>query len=38
MRAAQSHLDERPHMKKATYRVPHRGRVGTAANLLAHLA
>jgi hypothetical protein len=38
MRAAQSRLDERPHMKKATYRVPHRGRVGTAANLLAHLA
>jgi predicted nucleotide-binding protein (sugar kinase/HSP70/actin superfamily) len=38
MSAARSRLDEHPHMKKATYRVPHRGRVGTAANLVAHLA
>ena len=38
MSAARSRLDERPHMRKATYRVPHRGRVGTAANLVAHLA
>ena len=36
--AARSRLDASPHMKKATYRVPHRGRVGTAANLVAHLA
>ena len=28
---------QHPHMKKATYRVPHRGRVGTAANLVAHV-
>jgi predicted nucleotide-binding protein (sugar kinase/HSP70/actin superfamily) len=38
MTAARSRLDKRPHMKKATYRVPFRGRVGTAANLVAHLA
>jgi predicted nucleotide-binding protein (sugar kinase/HSP70/actin superfamily) len=37
MNSARSRLDERPHMKKATYRVPHQGRVGTAANLVAHL-
>jgi hypothetical protein len=38
MNSARSRLDERPHMKKATYRVRHQGRVGTAANLVAHLA
>jgi predicted nucleotide-binding protein (sugar kinase/HSP70/actin superfamily) len=38
MSAARSRLDKCPHMKKATYRVPHRGRVGMAANLVAHLA
>jgi predicted nucleotide-binding protein (sugar kinase/HSP70/actin superfamily) len=36
--AARSRLDASPRMKQATYRVPHLGRVGTAANLVAHLA
>jgi predicted nucleotide-binding protein (sugar kinase/HSP70/actin superfamily) len=36
--AARSRLDTNPRMKQATYRVPHSGRVGTAANLVAHLA
>jgi predicted nucleotide-binding protein (sugar kinase/HSP70/actin superfamily) len=36
--AARSRLDRHPRMKTATYRVPHLGRVGTAANLVAHLA
>jgi predicted nucleotide-binding protein (sugar kinase/HSP70/actin superfamily) len=36
--AARSRLDANPRMKQATYRVPHSGRVGTAANLVAHLA
>jgi len=36
--AARARLDGNPAMKKATYRVPHHGRVGTAANLIAHLA
>ena len=31
-------LDARPEMRRATYRVPHRGHAGTAANLLVHLA
>jgi predicted nucleotide-binding protein (sugar kinase/HSP70/actin superfamily) len=35
--AARSRLGESPHMTKATYRVPHEGYVGTAANLVAHL-
>ena len=35
--AARSRLDANPRMKQATYRVPHSGRVGTAANLVAHL-
>lgn len=30
-------LDERPELKRATYRLPHEGAVGTAANLLLHL-
>jgi predicted nucleotide-binding protein (sugar kinase/HSP70/actin superfamily) len=36
--AARVRLERNPMMKKATYRVPHRGRVGTAANLVAELA
>jgi predicted nucleotide-binding protein (sugar kinase/HSP70/actin superfamily) len=36
--AARARLERRPMMKKATYRVPHRDRVGTAANLIAELA
>ncbi len=31
-------LDSHPEMKSATYRVPHYGVVGTAANLILHLA
>ena len=31
-------LDARPEMRRATWRVPHRGYAGTAANLLVHLA
>jgi predicted nucleotide-binding protein (sugar kinase/HSP70/actin superfamily) len=31
-------LDANPHMKRATYRVPHSGAAGAAANLLLHLA
>ncbi|MBV9244017.1 MAG: hypothetical protein JO366_04315 [Methylobacteriaceae bacterium] len=34
---AQARLDARPIMGKATYRVRHRGMVGTAANLIAQL-
>ncbi|MBV8565801.1 MAG: hypothetical protein JO273_10135 [Methylobacteriaceae bacterium] len=34
---AQARLDARPMMGKATYRVRHRGMVGTAANLIAQL-
>jgi predicted nucleotide-binding protein (sugar kinase/HSP70/actin superfamily) len=36
--AARARLDRNPPMKRATYRVPHRDRVGTAANLVAELA
>jgi predicted nucleotide-binding protein (sugar kinase/HSP70/actin superfamily) len=36
--AARARLDKNPVMRKATYRVPHRGRAGTAANLIAHIA
>jgi predicted nucleotide-binding protein (sugar kinase/HSP70/actin superfamily) len=36
--AARARLDRNPAMKKATYRVPHRNVVGTAANLVAELA
>jgi predicted nucleotide-binding protein (sugar kinase/HSP70/actin superfamily) len=32
------YLDRHPEMKRATYRVPHDGVVGTAANLVAHVA
>jgi len=35
---ARALLDAHPQMKKATYRVPHHGVVGTAANLVLHLA
>jgi len=35
---ARSYLDQHPEMKKATYRVPHDGVVGTAANLILHIA
>jgi hypothetical protein len=31
-------LADRPDMRRATYRVPHLGVVGTAANLVLHLA
>ncbi|HVL55491.1 MAG TPA: hypothetical protein VM491_03230, partial [Burkholderiaceae bacterium] len=31
-------LDASPQMKRATYRVPHHGMAGTAANLVMHLA
>jgi predicted nucleotide-binding protein (sugar kinase/HSP70/actin superfamily) len=34
---ARDYLDAHPEMKKATYRVPHDGVVGTAANLILHL-
>jgi predicted nucleotide-binding protein (sugar kinase/HSP70/actin superfamily) len=33
-----AHLDAHPEMKRATYRVPHAGVVGTAANLVLHVA
>jgi hypothetical protein len=36
--AARARLDRNPPMKRATWRVPHRDRVGTAANLVAELA
>jgi predicted nucleotide-binding protein (sugar kinase/HSP70/actin superfamily) len=35
----QAHLDAHPHMKRATYRVPHTGAAaGTAANVVLHVA
>jgi predicted nucleotide-binding protein (sugar kinase/HSP70/actin superfamily) len=34
---AKTLLDANPHMKRATYRVPHSGAAGAAANLLLHL-
>ncbi len=33
-----AYLDAHPEMKRATYRVPHRGAAGTAANLVRHVA
>src|SRR3978361_1108149 len=36
--AARTRLDRKPKMKKATFRVPHRDVVGTAANLALELA
>ncbi len=33
-----AYLDAHPKMKRATYRVPHRGCAGTAANLVLHVA
>jgi predicted nucleotide-binding protein (sugar kinase/HSP70/actin superfamily) len=36
--ALRARRDAHQHMRKATYRVPHMGHVGTAANLVAHLA
>jgi hypothetical protein len=36
--AARARLDRNPAMKKATWRVPHRGIVGTAANLVRELS
>ena len=33
-----AHLDAHPEMKRATYRVPHAGAVGVAANLVLHVA
>ena len=36
--AARTKLDRKPRMKKATFRVPHRDVVGTAANLALELA
>jgi hypothetical protein len=35
---ARDMLADRPDMRRATYRVPHLGVVGTAANLVLHLA
>jgi predicted nucleotide-binding protein (sugar kinase/HSP70/actin superfamily) len=35
---ARARLDRRPEMKRATYRVPHDGVTGVAANLVRHLA
>lgn len=35
---ARSYLDQHPEMTKATYRVPHDGVAGTAANLILHIA
>jgi predicted nucleotide-binding protein (sugar kinase/HSP70/actin superfamily) len=36
--AARARLDGIPHLKRATYRVPHHGWVGVGANLLSQLA
>ena len=36
--AVRDHLDAHPEMKRATYRVGHHGAVGTAANLVRHVA
>jgi len=36
--SARARLDAKPRMKKATYRVPRHGWVGTGANLLSQLA
>ncbi len=33
-----AHIDAHPKMKRATYRVPHEGAAGTAANLVLHVA
>jgi len=33
-----AHLDAHPEMKRATYRVPHAGAAGVAANLVLHVA
>jgi predicted nucleotide-binding protein (sugar kinase/HSP70/actin superfamily) len=33
-----AYLDAHPEMKRATYRVPHRGCAGQAANLVLHVA
>jgi predicted nucleotide-binding protein (sugar kinase/HSP70/actin superfamily) len=38
LEAVRDHLDAHPRMKRATYRVPHAGVVGTAANLVLHVA
>jgi predicted nucleotide-binding protein (sugar kinase/HSP70/actin superfamily) len=35
---ARAYLDAHPEMKRATYRVPHQGAAGTAANLTLYLA
>jgi len=35
---ARAYLDAHPEMRRATYRVPHQGVAGTAANLILHLA
>ncbi len=36
--AVRAFVEEHPEMKRATYRVPHGGVVGTAANLVLHVA
>src|SRR5262249_36825280 len=36
--AVRDHLDAHPEMKRATYRIPHAGAAGTAANLVLHVA
>src|SRR5262245_12109985 len=38
LRAVCDHLDAHPELKRATYRIPHHGAVGTAANLVLHVA
>jgi predicted nucleotide-binding protein (sugar kinase/HSP70/actin superfamily) len=35
---ARNIVADRPELRRATYRVPHRGVVGTAANLALHIA
>jgi predicted nucleotide-binding protein (sugar kinase/HSP70/actin superfamily) len=36
--AVREHLDAHPVMKRATYRIPHEGAAGAAANLVLHVA
>jgi hypothetical protein len=36
--AVREHLEAHPEMKRATYRIPHAGAAGTAANLVLHVA
>jgi len=38
LEAVRAYLDTHPSMKRATYRVPHLGGAGVAANLVRHVA